>query len=169
MYYYSCPWYGELELRKFISANRKPFLFLTWQMFTLISILSAIILIVYLSRYALLFLAGHCLLLTVFYTSSGQPFCDRDGMDFFKILFSHFLATYPSFYHPANLKGILPIEKHEAKMILAYIFIHLENILIVALSTTIEFSDTIHMDGLKPISFRCHVGGTVLSFIFFYS
>ena len=52
-------------------------------------------------------------------------------------------------------------------MILAYIFIHIENILIVALSSTIKLPDAKNMDVLKPIALWCHAGGTVVSFIFF--
>ena len=86
------------------------------------------------------------------YAGSCRPFDESVGIGPLKFLFSTFLATYPSLYHPANLEGILPIENPEAEMTLAHIFIHVESILIVALSSTIKLPDAKHMDVLKPIA-----------------
>ena len=84
-------------------------------------------------------------------------------MGFLKFPFSNFLATLPSLYHSANMKDTLPIGNPTAKMIVANIFIHLENNLIVALCLTVEPPDAIHMDELKPIAIWCHTGGTIES------
>ncbi|XP_028413909.1 XK-related protein 8-like [Dendronephthya gigantea] len=142
-------------------------IFLTWQMFTLVSRVSAIVIIGYLFPYALLFLPFHCLLLTLLFICSCQRCSEGNATGFLESLLPTFLATYPSIYHPANLDDMLPIKKPKAKMILAYISIHVENILMVALSSTIELPDAKHMDVLKPVAIWCHAGGTMISFIFF--
>ena len=133
---------------------REQIWFLIWQMSTLISRLFAIVFLVYLSRYALFFLAVHCFLIIMLRICFG-------------FRFSTFSVTYLSVFHPVNLKGILSIEIPEHIMTVTYFFIHVENILLVALFLTIEHPDA-NMDTLKPIALWCHAVGSMISFVSFF-
>ncbi|XP_028410704.1 XK-related protein 6-like [Dendronephthya gigantea] len=140
----------------------EAFVLVIWQMFTLVSRLSAIVIISYVFRYAVFFLAGHWLLMVIYHV-----FFQRMGEDFLGLLFLSLLATYPSLFHSISLNDILSCKSPKAEMIVAYIFIVVENIVIVVLSLTIDIPDAKHMDVLKPIAYGCLIGGTSISFIFF--
>ena len=141
-------------------------LVLIWQLFTLISRLSAIVMIAYIfGYYVIIFIASHWLLLAVailiIKRTESQLSC---GIS----LLLSCLAAYPSLFHSLSLGEILPTRNPKVEMIVGYIFIVVENIIMVTLSLTIEIPDTPHMDVLKPVAISCLVGGSILSFIFFF-
>ena len=140
----------------------KAFIFVIWQMFTLTSRLSAIVIVGYVFRYGVFFLAGHWLLLVLYYVYFQRP--DVDAW-FLEIIFLVVLETCPSLFHSISLEGILP--NKSPKVIYMYIFIVVENIFMVILSVTIAPPDTKRVDVLKPTALGCLVGGTVLPFFSF--
>ena len=140
--------------------------FLTWQFFTLISRLSAIVIIAYVFRYyAIIFLVVHLLLVTgCILQISGTD----DNLAV--ALSTSFLTAYPSLFHSS--KSDVPESRSpNAEMIMRYILLLVENTVLVTLSLTIEMPDTQQMDILKPIAISCLLGGSVISiigFIFYY-
>jgi hypothetical protein len=137
-------------------------LFLMGQLFTLISRLSAIVLFAYVFRYhVIIFLAVHWLLLVVIIFLI-QKF---DGESFGKSLLLSLLAAFPSLFHVSET--VIPTRHPKPEMIIEYIFLLVENIIMVTLSLTLEKSDVPHMDILQPVAISCLVGGSVLSFIGF--
>ena len=142
----------------------KVFVFVIWQMSTLISRLSAIVIFGYVFRYAVFFLAAQWLGKMLYYVFYRKFDVDAG---FPKLIFFSLLATYPSLFHSISLKGIVPHKSPKVEMIVAYIFIVAENILMVILSVVIQQQDKKHMDVLKSIVYGCLVGGTVISFFSF--
>ena len=137
-------------------------LFLIWQLFTLISRLSAIVLFAYVFRYyVIIFLAAHWLLLVVIIFLIQR----HGGESFGKSLLLSLLAASPSLFHVS--KTVIPTEHPKAEITIGYIFILVENIIMVTLSLTIEKPDVPHMDVLQPVAISCLVGGSVLSAIGF--
>ena len=145
-------------------GKRKAFTFMIWQMFTLISRLSTIVMVAYVFRYGVFFLAGHWLLMVLYHVFFQRLYVNAC---FPKFIFFPLLATYPSLFHSICLNGILPSESPKVDMIVAYIFIVVENILMVISCVTIAPPDIKHMDVLNPIALGCLVGGTVISFFSF--
>ncbi len=132
-------------------------LFLIWQLFTLVSRLSAIVIFAYVFRYyAIIFLAAHWLLLAVAMLTIQTREYNCPG----SLIFSC-LAAYPSLFHSSEI--VLPTARPKVEMITGYIFMMLENIVMVTLSVTIETQD---MDILKPVALSCVIGGSVLSIAF---
>ncbi|CAB4022125.1 XK-related 6 [Paramuricea clavata] len=134
--------------------------FLMGQLFTLISRLSAIVLFAYVFRYyVIIFLAIHWLLLVVIIFQIQR----RGGESFEKSLLLSLLAAFPSLFHVS--KTVIPTKNPKAEMIVGYIFIVLENIIMVTLSLTIEMPGVSHMDVLMPIAVSFLVAGSILSII----
>ena len=131
-------------------------LFLIWQLFTLVSRLSAIVLFAYVFRYyVIIFLAAHWLLLFVAILT-----IQTRGYDCGKSLIFSCVAAYPSLFHSSE------IASPKDEMITGYIFMMLENIIMVTLSLTIETQDVPDMDILIPVALSCVIGGSVLSIAF---
>ncbi len=140
--------------------------FLTWQFFTLISRLSAIVIIAYVFRYyAIIFLVVHLLLVTgcILQISSTDD-------NLAVALSTSCLTAYPSLFHSS--KSDVPESRcPHAEMIMRYILLLVENTVLVTLSLTIEMPDIPQMDILKPIAISCLLGGSIISiigFIFYY-
>jgi hypothetical protein len=147
-------------MRKF--GPHETVFFLIWQLFTLISRLSAIVLFAYVFRYyVIIFLAAHWLLLVVIIFLIQR----HGGESFGKSLLLSLLAASPSLFHVS--KTVIPTEHPKAEITIGYIFILVENIIMVTLSLTIEKPDVPHMDVLQPVAISCLVGGSVLSAIGF--
>jgi hypothetical protein len=140
-------------------------LFLIWQLFTLVSRLFAIVLFAYVFRYyVIIFLAAHWLLLVVAMLIIQIYYYAIDSLG--KSLLLSCLAGCPSLFHSSET--VLPTRKPKVEMIVGYIFIVLENIIMVTLSLTIEMPDVSHMDVLTPVAIACVGGATFLSFIFIF-
>ena len=136
---------------------RAAFVFLIWQLSTLVSRLSAIVIFAYVFRYyVIIFLVAHWLLLSV-----AMITIQRRQYDCGKSLIFSCLAAYPSLFHSSEV--VLPTASPKVEMIMGYIFMMLENIVMVTLSVTIETQD---IDILKPIALSCVIGGSVLSMVF---
>ena len=131
--------------------------FLIWQLFTLVSRLSAIVLFAYVFRYyVIIFLASHWLFVSVkMITMRTGEYSGR------KSLLLSCLAAYTSLFHSSETAFSTAME-----MIMWYILILLENIAMVTLSLTIVTQDVPHMDILQPVAISCVVGESVLSMIF---
>ena len=140
----------------------KAFMFMMWHMFTLISRFSAIVLVGYMFRYPVFFLAGHWLLM-VFYNVSFRRL-DVDA-NFPKLLFLSLLTTYPSLFHSISLKGIFANKNPKLEMIVAYISIVAENILMMASIFLIKHSDAEHL--AVAITVYPLILGTMISYFFF--
>ncbi len=136
--------------------------FLIWQLSTLVSRLSAIVIFAYVLRYyVIIFLVAHWLLLSMALLTIQR----RDYNCLGSLIFSC-LAAYPSLFHSSET--VLPTASPIVEMIMGYILILLENIAMVTLSLTIEIPDLPHMDILEPVIIVCIIGGSVPS-IFFIS
>ncbi len=134
-------------------------LFLFWQLFTLVSRLSAIVIFAHVFRYYLiLFLAPHWLLLSMAILTIERReynlYCPGS-------LIVSCLAPYPLLFHSSETVLLTANET-----ITGYILIALENIIMVTLSVTIEMQDVPHIDVLKPVALSCVIGGTFLSIVF---
>ena len=149
--------------------NKLTFFFLIWQLSTLVSRLSAIVFFAYVFRYfAIIFLAAHWLLLALVLAMTiiqdEYSHCEHS-------LFFSCLAAYASMFH--STETIFPTASPKVEMITGYIFIMLENIIMVTLSLTIEiprlpFNSTglPHMDILEPLVISCVAGGSLVSIVF---
>ena len=102
------------------------------------------------THWLLTFVAIQIIERTVQITESRERSCGQS------LIFSCLMA-YISLFH---------FFSPEAETIVWYIFITLENSVMVALSLTIEISDIPHMDILKPVAISCLVGGSVISIVF---
>ncbi len=134
-------------------------LFLIWQLSTLVSRLSAIVLFAYVFRYyVIIFLAAHWLLLLV------AILIILERREYFgrKPLIFACLEAYPSLFHSSET--FLPTASPKVEMIVGYILIMLENIIMVILSLTVEIPGLSHMYILKRVAISCIVGGSFLSF-----
>ncbi len=139
---------------------RAAVLFLIWQLFTLVSRLSAIVLFAYVFRYyVIIFLAAHWLLLFM-----AMLTIQRREYDCGHSLYLSCLAAYPSLFHSSET--VLPTASPKVEMIMWYILILLENIMMVTLSVTIETQDVADIDVLKPVALSGVIGGSVLSIVF---
>ncbi len=138
------------------------FVFLIWQLFTLVSRLSAIVIFAYVFRYyAIIFLAAHWLLL-----SMAMLTIQTREYDCGKSLILSCLAAYPSLFHSSE--NVLPTARPIDEMIVGYILILLENIIMVTLPLTIVMQDVPHMDILKPVAISCVAGGSVVATVFIH-
>ena len=138
----------------------KAISFLIWQLFTLVSRLSAIVLFAYVFRYyVIIFLAVHWLLLVVIIFLIQRSGGESSG----KSLLLSLLAAFPSLFHVS--KTVIPTKDPKAEMIVGYIFLLVENIIMVTLSLTIEMPGVSHMDVLMPVAVTFLVVGSVLSCI----
>ncbi len=141
---------------------RAAFVFLIWQLCTLVSRLFAIVIFAYVFRYyAIIFLAAHWLFLSV-----AMLTIQRKEYDWGISLILSCLAAYPSLFHSCVLSSVLQTANPIVETIMGYIFILLENIAMVTLSLTVEIPGLPHMDILKSVVISCLVGGSVLSVIF---
>jgi hypothetical protein len=137
-------------------------LFVVWQLFTLVSRLFAIVLFAYVFRYNVFtFLAVHWLLLvvTMFIIQIYNEEC------FGKSLLLSLLAAFPFLFHAS--KTVIPTKDPKAEMNVGYIFLLVENIIMVTLSLAIKMPDVPHLNVWQLIAISCIVGGSVLSFIGF--
>ncbi len=138
--------------------------FLIWQLFTLVSRVSAIVLFSYVFHYyVIVFLAAHWFFVAV--TMCGIKL-SSDGCDSSKksLVFSC-LAAYPSLFHSPT--PVLLTKHPKVEMILVYILLLVENIIMVRLSLTIEMPDTPHIDGFKIFAILIFTAATIPSFICF--
>ncbi len=138
---------------------RAAFVFLIWQLSTLVSRLFAIVIFAYVFRYyVIIFLATHWLLLSMAILTIERReynlYCPGS-------LIVSCLAPYPLLFHSSETVLLTANET-----ITGYILIALENIIMVTLSVTIEMQDVPHIDVLKPVALSCVIGGTFLSIVF---
>ena len=138
------------------------FLFLIWQLSTLVSRLSAIVIVAYVFRYyVIVFLAVHWLLVTM-----TMLLIQRKEWNCGESFIFSCLAGYPSLFHA--LKTVLPTASPNCEMIVSLAYIIAENVgCILLLFLAHPNSDVQHMDVLKPILILCIAAGTDSSFIFF--
>ena len=134
------------------------FCFLTWQLLTLISRLSAIVMVGYVfTYYVFILLAGHWFLQTItvfiYNINSGAK---RKALAP--------LVAYPTLFHSSIT--VLPTASPKNEMMMGFIFIVLENLIMVALSASIELPDVPNMETLRPIAIGCIAGGSIASFVF---
>ncbi len=135
--------------------------YLIWQLSTLVSRLSAIVIFAYVFRYyVIIFLAAHWLplLVAILIILERREYSDRKSLIF------SCLAAYPSLFHSS--KTFLPTASPNVEMLVGYILIVLENIVMLTFSLTMEIPDLPHMDILNPVGISCIVGGSVLSIVF---
>ena len=128
-------------------------LFLIWQLSRIVTRLSAIVIFAYVFRYyAIIFLAAHWLFtfVTIKIIERRERSCGGS------LIFSC-LVAYISLFH---------VFTPEAETIVCYVFIILENIVMVALSLTVEIPGSPHMDKLQQVAILCLVGGSVISIVF---
>ncbi len=139
------------------------FVFLIWQLSTLVSRLSAIVFFcLRVSILRVIFLAAHWMLLsvTMLIIQTSKHYC-KDS------LILSCLIAYPSLFHSSKTVLRIPTVSRKVEMITGYIVIMLENIVMVTLSLTIEIPGLPHMDILKPVVIVCIIGGSVISISFY--
>jgi hypothetical protein len=140
--------------------------FVIWQMSTIVSRISAIVIFAYtFGYYTIVALAIHCCVVTlvaVVITRCKEPL---------KILLS-WLATYPFFFHSSDT--VLPVAKPAKVMGAGYYIILAENIAFFAsilivklLYPAIEIVDVQPLDISQTVAISCTGAGTGLSIIFF--
>ncbi len=133
--------------------------FLIWQLSTLVSRLSAIVIFAYVFRSdVIIFLAAHWLLV-----SMAMLLIQRKERNCGNSLILSCRTAYPSLFHSSET--VFSTANPKVEMITGYIFIMLENIYMVTLSLTID-NGLPHMDILKEVAILCLVGGSVLSIVF---
>ena len=136
-------------------------LFWLWQMSTLASRLSAIVLFAYFfpRYYVIIFLAGHWLILLVmiFVIEIRNEGSFRNSLSF------SILAACSSLFHSAE--NDLPTKRPQPEMIIGYILILISTVM-VALSLTIDVPDVAHMDVLMPIVIASTSVGSFISISF---
>ena len=136
-------------------------LFWIWQMSTLISRLSSIVLFAYVFRYYVIIpLAAHWLILVV--TIFLIEICD--GGTSGKSLLLSLMAGCSSLVHSAE--NDLPTERPKPEMIVGYVFLILVSAIMLTLSLTIDMADVAHMDTLMPTGIALVAGGSFLSIVF---
>ena len=135
------------------------FLFWIWQMSTLISRLSAIVLFAYVFRYCVVIaLVAHWLILVW----SIYLIERYNGSSSGKSILLSLMAGCSSLVHSAE--NDLPTKCPKPEMIVGYIFLVLVSIIMVTLSLITP--DVAHMDVLKPVAIASAAGGTFVSIVF---
>ena len=138
-------------------------LFGMWQMSTLISRLSAIVLFAYVfpRYYVIIFLAGHWLILvvTIFLIEM------RNGGSFGKSLLLSILAACSSLFHSAE--NDLHTKRPMTEMIVGYLLLILMSfvMLVMSLIRTTNTIDVAYMDVLMPIGIVSVLSGSILSML----
>ena len=136
----------------------KGFMFLMWQLSTLVSRLFAIVLYAYVFRYYVIIpLAVHWLLLAV--TIFVIEVFVKSGESLWLLL----VATIPSVLHSAE--SVLPVKHAKRGMTVGYVFLILSTIIMVTLSLVTEMH-VLHMDVLQPIAIASVAGVLPLSLCF---
>ena len=133
--------------------------FLIWQLSTLVSRLSAIVIVAYVFRYYVtVFFAVHWLLviLAMLKIQLKEFSCGKSFM------FSC-LASYPSLFHSSEI--VLKTANSKVEMAVGNISIIIGNIACLVVVLTIDIPDVLHMDVLEPVAISCIVAGSVLSVI----
>ena len=139
-------------------------LFLIWQLLTLVSRLSAIVLFSYVfHNYVIVFLAAHWFILAV--KMCGIKLFSDGSDSLKKSLVPSLLAAYPSLFHSST--PVLLTKHPKVEMTLVYILLLVENIIMMTLSSTIEIPNTPHFDGLRIFAILIFTVATTLSFICF--
>jgi hypothetical protein len=162
---------------------------LIWQFFTLISRLSAIVIVAYVFRWFLiLFLVLHLVVLvapavmyyrTVRTEQNGMNSQqnDQNHQSICRIqIISIAVACYPFLFHSS--KSILPQVsvlppsfdkplKWRRDTLFGYLILVLANLCMLLFSLLIPTPDSPHMDLLKPVVIVCVVGGTFISGLFY--
>ena len=139
---------------------RAAFVFLIWQLSTLVSRLSAIVTVAYVFRYyVFVFLAVHWLLVTMvmLVVQLKEFYCGKSFI-------LSCLASYPSLFHSSET--VLKTAQSKVEMVVGNISIIVENIACLVVVLAIDVPDVQHMDVLEPVAISCIAGGTVLSMIF---
>ena len=134
--------------------------FLIWQLSTLVSRLSAIVIVAYVFRYyVFIFLAVHWLLviMVMLKIQLKEFYCGKSFM------FSC-LASYPSLFHSSEI--VLKTANPKMEMAVGNISIIIENIACLLVVLAIDIPDVMHMDVLQPVAISCIAAGSVLSVIF---
>ena len=142
--------------------------FLIWQIFTLISRVSAIVIIAYVYRYyAIIFLVLHWLIFMAVMLLAIKTIQDN-GLG--SALFLSCLTGYTSLFHFSKT-DVLVTRSANTELCAGYFFLLIENAILLTLSFTYEIPETAHMDILKPVVTCCVVIGSFVSligFIFYY-
>ena len=146
--------------RREVCRRRHAVLFLIWQLSTLVSRLSATVIVLYVfGYYVFIFLAVHWLIVT-----TAMLMVPPKDFSCKSIMLSC-LAGYPSLFHSSET--VLPTASPKDEMIVGHTSIVIGNALsIVSLFLAHEIPDVQNMDVLKPVVISCITGGTVLSMIF---
>ena len=135
--------------------------FALWQLFTLITRLSVIVMLAYVFRgYVFIFLGVHwfvqSMILFILQIVWKQKFLDS--------LYLSWLASVPTMFHASEIS--LPTKDPLIEMIIGYTIILLENITVVTLALTIEVPDAPNMNELKPIANMVIILGSIFSISF---
>ena len=134
------------------------FFFMIWQLSTLISRLSAIVVFAYLFRgYIFVPVAVHLVLLLLIVLCT-QNTCKERCLSLLSLL--------PSLFHISQ--SVIPSETSKLEMRYAYWILILENFIMVILSLAIEMRSVPHMDVVEEALIVCLLGGTFLSIAFFF-
>ena len=134
--------------------------FLVWQLSTLVSRLSAIVIVAYVFRhYVIIFLAAHWLIVTI-----AMLIIQLNKFSCGKSFMLSCLASYPSLFHSSET--VLPTANSKVEMVVGNISIIIENIACLVVVLAIDIPDVQHMDVLEPVTISCIAAGSVLSVIF---
>jgi hypothetical protein len=143
--------------------------FLIWQLASLISRLSAIVILAYVHRYyVIIFLAINWLLLAVVVSVVdggniySQP--DNPGLLFFGV----WALCYPVMFHSSESQiAAFEFKNHKRHMAVGNVLLALGNIIMLTLSVTVANPYAPYMELLKPVAISLVVGGLLISSIFF--
>ena len=139
------------------------FCFVLWQLLTLITRLSVIVMVTYVFRDTVfIFLGIHWFVQTMVLLIIQIVL--QSSFAFFKPLFLSLLASLPTMFHASET--VFPTEDPTTEMIIGYIIILLENITMVTLSLTLKVPDAPHMDVLQPIAIAVIIVGSFFSICF---
>lgn len=142
--------------------------FLIWQIFTLISRVSAIVSIAYVFRYyAIIFLMLHWLIFMAVMLLAIETVEDN-GLG--SALFLSCLTGYTSLFHFSKT-DVLVTRSANTELCAGYFFLLVENAILLTSSFTYEIPETAHMDILEPAVISCVIIGSFVSlmgFIFYY-
>lgn len=140
--------------------------FLLWQLSSLVSRLTAIVIFAYVFKsYVFLILVFHLAMLnSVITVRNARQYGFKDIVHFF---FTIFATNFPFVFHSSGtvLKWNR-IECHPT-IVMNQALTSLENIIMVILSVNVSTSDAKHMNILEPVAISCVVTGLLLSTIFF--
>ena len=142
------------------NSLRAAVVFLIWQLSTLVSKLSAIVIVFYVFGYYAIF----CIAVHWFFVTVAMIKLQQEKLSCKSFILSC-LASYPSLFH--SLETVLPTASPKVVMIMGHTSIVIGNMVcIVSLFLAHEIPDVRHMGVLEPVVITCIAAGTVLSMIF---